>query len=48
MLGAARAAVKAVEQMLENKAKAAYEEAERKAQGQIDEAASRTRPIKEM
>ena len=48
VLGAARAAVKAVEQMLENKAMAAYEEAERKAQGQIDEAASRTRPIKEM
>jgi flagellar export protein FliJ len=48
VLGAARAAVKAAEQMLENKARAAHEEAERKAQGQIDEVASRTRPIKEM
>jgi flagellar export protein FliJ len=47
VLGAARAAVRAVEQMLENKAKAAHEEAMRKAQGQIDEVASRTGQSKE-
>ena len=48
VMGAARAAVRAVEQMLSDKAKAAHEEAERKAQAQIDEVASRARPIKEM
>ncbi len=48
VLGAARAAVRAVELMLENKAQAARAEAERKVQGQIDEAASRARPNEDM
>ena len=45
VLGAARAAVKAVEEMLEEHAIAAQSEAERQAQADIDEAAQRTHPI---
>jgi flagellar export protein FliJ len=48
VLGAARAAIRAVEHMLENQASAASQEAGRKAQNEIDEAAGRPPPIKEM
>ena len=41
LLGAARAAVRAVEEMLEKHAATAHAAAERKAQGEIDEAALR-------
>ncbi len=45
---AARAAVRAAETMLERKAASARAEADRKAQGEIDEVASRVGTIKEM
>ncbi len=45
VLGAARAAVKAVEEMLEEHAAAAQAEAERHAQAELDEAAQRSHPV---
>ena len=47
VLGAARAAIRAVKQMLDHKAVTALQEAERKAQREIDEVAGRP-SIKEM
>ena len=45
LLGAARAAVRAVEEMLEKHAAAAQAAAERRAQGEIDEIAQHGEPI---
>ncbi len=44
VLGAAQAAVRAVEEMLDQHAAAVHAEAERRAQAEIDEAAQRCRP----